>query len=466
MDGFIESFLSGKGYAVNKNALSVIRECDNWYANRVIREFHKRCTVQGEEYEMSRLGFAKRCCSDDANLCEVLEINAGANEEQQKFVKDVLDKNQFETLYREQLEKTSAAGTVACYVRIEKADLYEDGTVKGGIIKLNYVDAECFYPLTVDNKIVVEAAFVGEDLVKSRKQTTLVMFLVENGTYTSETHVFNENGEEKKELAVTARMGDVKPFAVMRNAEVNNIDNMIGYGKPKIWDNIPYFKALDILFNVLYGDLDKSDKLLLINDIIVKYDKDGNPITPSEQAKKIFVMLGEKLPDKKELIQEYNPTIRVEEITKAFELVLSLLSMSFGYGTKKYSFENGQIKTATEYAGERQDQLQELNRQRKQAISYIQDICRAIMWYSNTYMGTSYDIDDDITIEFDDSYIQDKESELERKRNDAMSFDIPKLTIWYLMDAYNLTEGEAAQLVEEKQEQEEKQRQQEEPEED
>ena len=67
MDGFIESFLSGKGYAVNKNALSVIRKCDNWYANRVIREFHKRCTVQGEEYEMSRLGFAKRCCSDDAN---------------------------------------------------------------------------------------------------------------------------------------------------------------------------------------------------------------------------------------------------------------------------------------------------------------------------------------------------------------------------------------------------------------
>ena len=328
------------------------------------------------------------------------------------------------------------------------------------------MDAECFYPLTVDNKIVVEAAFAGGNLVKGRKQTTLVMFLMENGTYKSETHVFNENGEEKKELAVTARMGDVKPFAVMRNAEVNNIDNMIGYGKPKIWDNIPYFKALDILFNVLYGDLDKADKLLLINDIIIKYDQDGNPITPSEQARKIFVMLKEKLPDQKDLIQEYNPTIRVEEITKTFELVLSLLSMSFGYGSKKYSFENGQIKTATEYVGERQDQMQELNRQRKQAISYIRDICRAIMWYSNTYMGTSYDIDDDITIEFDDSYIQDKESELERKRNDAMSFDIPKLTIWYLMDAYNLTEEEAAQLVEEKQEQEEKQRQQEEPEED
>lgn len=464
MDGFIESFLSGKGYTVNKKALSVIQACDDWYANRFIKDFHKRNTVQGEEYELNRLGFAKRCCADDANLCEVIEVNAGANEEQQEFVNDVLEKNQFETLYREQLEKTSAAGTVACYIRIAQGELYEDGSVRGGMIKLNYVDASCFYPLTVENKIVIEAAFAGEDLVKGRKQTTLTMFTKDNENYIAETHIFDSNGAEKKELASSARLGEVKPFAVMRNAEVNNIDNMTGYGKPKIWDNIPYFKALDILFNVLYGDLDKSDKLLLINDMIVKYDKDGNPITPSEQAKKIFVMLGEKLPDQKELIQEYNPTIRVEEITKAFELVLSLLSMSFGYGTKKYSFENGQIKTATEYAGERQDQLQELNRQRKQAISYIQDICRAIMWYSNTYMGTSYNVEDDITIEFDDSYIQDKESELERKRNDAMSFDIPKLTVWYLMDAYNLTEEEATQLVEAKQEQEEEQRQQEEPE--
>lgn len=464
MDGFIESFLSGKGYTVNKKALSVIQACDDWYANRFIKDFHKRNTVQGEEYELNRLGFAKRCCADDANLCEVIEVNAGANKEQQEFVNDVLEKNQFETLYREQLEKTSAAGTVACYIRIAQGELYEDGSVRGGMIKLNYVDASCFYPLTVENKIVIEAAFAGEDLVKGRKQTTLTMFTKDNENYIAETHIFDSNGAEKKELASSARLGEVKPFAVMRNAEVNNIDNMTGYGKPKIWDNIPYFKALDILFNVLYGDLDKSDKLLLINDMIVKYDKDGNPITPSEQARKIFVMLGEKLPNQKELIQEYNPTIRVEEITKAFELVLSLLSMSFGYGTKKYSFENGQIKTATEYAGERQDQLQELNRQRKQAISYIRDICRAIMWYSNTYMGTSYNVEDDITIEFDDSYIQDKESELERKRNDAMSFDIPKLTVWYLMDAYNLTEEEATQLVEAKQEQEEEQRQQEEPE--
>ncbi len=166
------------------------------------------------------------------------------------------------------------------------------------------------------------------------------------------------------------------------------------------------------------------------------------------------MLLGEKLPKDKELIQEYNPDIRIDQITKAFELALSI---SFGYGTKKYSFENGQITTATEYIGERQDQMQELNRQRQEAIRYIQDICRAAMWLSNTFNGTAYDLETEILVDFDDSYITDKETELERKRNDALSFDIPQLLIWYLMDAYSLTEDEAAAIVAAKQEAEERQ---------
>ena len=145
----------------------------------------------------------------------------------------------------------------------------------------------------------------------------------------------------------------------------------------------------------------------------------------------------------------------MEQITKTFELALSLLSMMFGYGTKKYSFENGQITTATEYIGERQDQMQELNRQRQEATRYIQDICRAVMWFSNTFRGTGYDLAADILVDFDDSYITDKEAELERRRNDAMSFDIPQLTIWYLMEAYSLSEEEATAMVAARQEEEE-----------
>lgn len=250
------------------------------------------------------------------------------------------------------------------------------------------------------------------------------------------------------------KLGDIKPFAVMRNAEMNNLDDMQGYGLPKLHNAIPMLKVLDLAYNVLFSDLDKAEKIILINELLCEFDKNGKPKLTPEQ-KKLFVFTGERLPEEKGLIQEYNPEIRIEQITKAFELALSLLSMSFGYGTKKYSFENGQITTATEYIGERQDQMQELNRQRQEATKYIQDICRAVMWFSNTFHGTAYNLDEEIPVDFDDSYITDKESELERMRNDALSFDIPELTIWYLMEAYSLTEEEATALVTKKLEEQE-----------
>ena len=159
-------------------------------------------------------------------------------------------------------------------------------------------------------------------------------------------------------------------------------------------------------------------------------------------------MLGEKLPQQDILIKEYNPEIRVEQITKAFELVLSLISMQFGYGTKKYTFENGKITTATEYIGTKQDSMQELNKQRKQAENYIKDIIHAAMWFSKQFHGTSYNVEEELSIEFDDSYIEDKPAKLESMRADALSFgEVPILKVWYLMEKYNLSEEDAKKYI-------------------
>lgn len=449
MENCVKDLLNKMEYKVNEDALSVIKECDDWYANRQIREFHHRKTVQGSEYDLERMNFAKRCCSDDANLCEVVEINAGKGE-QGEAVRKILEHNRFDTQYRRQLERIPANGTVACYILLDNAMIYEDGHVEGGEIRLNYVDAMSFMPLTVENGDIVEAACSGNTMVNGKKQTTLVVFLKQDGRYKAETHIFDEHGKEQEAKKMVLSLDDVKPFAVMRNAEVNNLDNMDGYGLPKLLAAIPVLKSLDLAFNVLFRDLDKADKLILMNELLCQFDKNGEVITPNEQAKKLFVLLGEKLPDQKELIQEYNPSIRVEELTKTIELLLSLLSMMFGYGTKKYSFENGNITTATEYIGERQDQLQELNRQRKEATDYIRDICRAVMWFENTFHGKSYNLDEDIMIDFDDSYITDKEAELERKRNDAVTFEIKELLEWYLQEAYNVTQDEAKNMIEQR----------------
>lgn len=438
---------------MNSNALDIIKVCDDWYSNRGIEDFHKRTNLNKKEIELNRTNFAKRCCADDANLCEIISVSPEENNASQEFIDKLLSDNRFDVRYREQLEKTSATGTVGAYIYLRNADYLEaaDGamTVKGGDIRINYCDADCIIPLTVENRLVTECAFSATNTVKGKEKTTIVIFTLEEGRYKAETVVFDERGQKVDAESSSIQLGDVKPFAIMTNAEVNNLDNMDGYGLPKIYNSIPLFKAVDLCYNILYGDLEKGDKLVFINELLscLKVDENGEPQLVAQQ-KDLFILLGEKLPQEDSVIKEYNPEIRVEQITKAFELVLSLLSMQFGYGSKKYTFENGKITTATEYIGTKQDAMQELNKQRKQATAYIEDIIHAAMWFSNQFSETNYDIEEALSIEFDDSYVEDKQAKLEAMRADALSFiDVPILKVWYLMEKYNIPEEEAKKYI-------------------
>ena len=74
----------------------------------------------------------------------------------------------------------------------------------------------------------------------------------------------------------------------------------------------------------------------------------------------------------------------------------------------------------------------------------IQDIVRAVLWFANTFQGGSWDIEAEVNVEFDDSYITNKEAELEQMRSDAVSFsDIPIFRIRYIMERLNCDEKQA-----------------------
>ena len=446
MNNTISTYLNEKGYVVNAKADEIIRICEAWYKNEVT-DFHKRKTLNGVEYNLPSLNFAKRCCADDANLCEVIEINAGENESKFQGVLDILKDNKFDTMYRKQLEMLSACGTVGGYIRLDNATMLSNGTITGGTIRINYVNADEIIPLTVINGEIIECAFCGTDLVDGKKITTLVMFTLENGMYQVDSHYFDDNGKELIDRHIMLQLGDVKPFFIMKTAEVNNIDGMTGYGLPKLYSSIPILQCLDLAFNILFSDLDKGEKMIFINELLCDFREDGSPYFTPEQ-KKMFMLLGEKLPQQDTLYKEYNPEIRIQVIKDAFETCLSLLSMAFGYGTKKYTFENGQIKTATEYIGERQDAMQELNKQRAESKSYIEDMVQAIIWFSNKFIGTKWDIDEEICVEFDDSYVNDLQTQIENMRMDAIQFaNVPEFTIQYVMLRLNCDRQEAIKYI-------------------
>lgn len=452
-DFFIRA-LNKRGYTVDEAALNKINLANSWYQNKFIKGFHDAYTISGVKYDLERMNFAKRLCADDANLIEIVEINAQKDEAQNKFVNDIFKKSNFNTMYRQQIEELSALGTEGAYPNIVGATIDADTNevLEVGDIQIQYASCPDIAPLTVKNKEIIEVAFLNQHIKKGTDEhyNMVIFSLNKDKNYDAEIVYFDERGNEKEDLNEILHFGDVKPFAILRIAETNNI-GMKGYGLPKIWNAIPNLKILDLSYTMWRRDLEKSDKIVMINHKLASKDENGNPIPPSKEMKKIFVQIGnEKLPQEGSLYQEYNPTVRMEEVRDSIELALSFLSMSFGYGTKKYTFENGRILTATEYIGERQDLLQEVNKQRENNRKYIEDIVNAIRWIVNNLGDKNTKLDDDeVKVDFDDTYVEDKTAVAKQMREDALSFGIETLTLWYLMKQYNITDKEAKELMNE-----------------
>ena len=78
----------------------------------LIDDFHKRKNLNNKDVELSRMNFAKRCCADDANLCEIISVSPEKETASKEFIEAFLKRNRFNVMYRKQLEKTSATGTV------------------------------------------------------------------------------------------------------------------------------------------------------------------------------------------------------------------------------------------------------------------------------------------------------------------------------------------------------------------
>lgn len=439
---FMAQYLNKLGCKVNTKAFEYIDLANEWYRNKKTK-FHERETISGVKYDLERLNMGKRLCADDANLCEVIEINAQTNTSDNDIVLDVLKSNNFDVMYRKQLEQMSATGTVGAYLRIENADLLENGDIRNGKIVINWVEAKNIVILNCVNNDILECAFMGESYDVKGSKYSVVSFKLDNDKkYVCRTAYFDENGKFINEKIAT--YGEVKPFAIMRVAEVNNLEEMTGYGLPKLFNAIPHLQILDMTFNMWFRDIDKSDKMVFLSKQLGKYNSEKSKYElPSEECKKIFLHVdSSSLPNKDLLVQEYNPVVRINDVRESTELALSMLSLMFGFGTRKYTFEDGRIVTATEYIGSRQDAMQEVNKQRFEAEQYIRGIINAIRWFEKALNNIELK-DDEIKIDFDDTYIIDKEARAESMRNDALSFDIPQLMLEYFMTKYNLSQEEA-----------------------
>lgn len=390
------------------------------------------------ERKLYRMQMAKRISEDWAALLlnektEIALEHAGSAEYLQG--KDgtggVLGYNNFWAEGNELIEKAFAYGTGAFVARAEGAKVNASGKVVADAeckVGIEYVDALSIIPLSVYKSKITECAFVSEFTDKGKNCCYLETHTKgENGNYIIENEYFMIDGGQLKKadlpegIAPQIDTGSALPwFAIFYPNISNNIRYNNGLGISVYANALDNLLGVDIAYNNMLKDFKLGGKKVFYNKSMLKTNSDGKTITPDDVAQQLFQQVGDGLDfDAKAMVQEFNPSLRVTENKDGIQAQLDYLSFKCGMGTHRYQFENGGVKTATEYTGERQELVQHANRHMIVLESALKTLCQAILYIGKTFAGADCDPDTAIKINFEDGFVIDDETRRERDRQDV-----------------------------------------------
>ena len=384
-----------------------------------------------KQRELFRLNMAKRVCEDWAaillNEKTLLQIDDKASSEfiqgaeALKGMGGALGYNNFWAEGNELVEKAFAFGSGAFVLRAENAKLDGRGNIvsdKECRVGIEYIDAMGIIPLSVERSRVTEAAFVSELTRRGREYIYLETHTKdERGNYAITNKYFLVNDGCLKEeplpegLPEKISTGSTTPWFVLIYPNItNNIETQNGLGISVYANAIDNLKGADLAFNNFIRDFKLGGKKVFVNKKMTYQTAEGITVTPDDVAQSLFSMIGDDIDfDSKQMIQEYNPTLRVTENKEGVQSQLDYLSFKCGLGTHRYQFEGGVVKTATEYNGERQELVQHASKHMIVIEAALVSLCRAILYIGKTFCGAAVNPEAAITVQFEDGFVISEE---------------------------------------------------------
>ena len=310
----------------------------------------------------------------------------------------------------------SGTGAFEVFVRKMKVTDKESKLVGGAKIGINYLSAEQIIPISYDNSIMREAAFISERQIDGKSVNLISIHLLnDEGTYDIESFYLDEHGAyiEKEGYGQIVHTGSPVPwFSLIRKSGVNIFDYDSPFGVSIISGAEDVLKGLDCAFDNFITDFKLGRKMVLMSSSMFNTDDEGKVIAPQEAEEQLFINAGDKILDGG-MYQEYNPSLRVAENAAGVQKMLDMFSMRIGLGSKRYVLEGSQINpsTATQFIGERQEMVQNANKEMICIEKALKEVTRAILWIGKNILGENVNPDALITIIADDSYIIDADTE-------------------------------------------------------
>ena len=420
----LQQFFSSQGYDISErlNWDKYITLWESWYRGKV-RKFHTYYIYNGQrkvKMEKKSLQGAKKVAEDWADLLynERVKINLKKKKDTEKL-EEILKQNNATVIINQGIEKSFAIGTGALVVsvqNIEQTDNILD--VTNSRIKLEFVECKKIFPLTWENQKIKECAFV---TTKHRKGQTYIYVamhvLNEFGNYVIKNYMFKgkyssfiDASEEEKEgfIAEFDTKSNIPWFSIITPNICNNIDSESPFGLSVYANSIDTLMSLDNSYDGLDNEAVIGRRRTFVAEEMLTFD-DGEGrwvFDPND----ISVYRMPKGFNKDSMIEHDDASLRTSSYIESVNYQLNILSSKVGFGNERYKFDGQAIQTATGVISENSDMYRTIKKHEQVLENSLVTIIKAIA-YASTNFGNQIIDATKVTIDFDDSIIEDKGAE-------------------------------------------------------
>lgn len=421
----------------------------DWYKGKV-ETFHNYKVYQGKKkiaVERKSLGMAARACQRWADLLlnEKVEINAD-DEYTEERLQDILHSVNFYVRANNLIEAAFAVGG-GFFIQ------YWDGEKTAQ----KYVLQEFMYPITYDSGRLTEAAFSTRKHIDGKEYVYL------------ETHLLDDNGEYVIDNALLASDGgglaEVSPqfyeqhniipkfethskaplFQMVRPNVANRGNFNSPYGTSVFSGAIDILKVIDTVYDSYYKEFLLGKKRIFVTDGVanINFDKStGETIDVFDPNDEVFYRLPEN--ENGAPITESNLGLRVAEHDMALQTQLNCFSQACGFGSNGFKWDAGNVATATQIISENSEMFRTLKKHETLLSDTITAMVKGLLFIESKFGGdTKLKLDADITVNFDDSIIEDT-AEIKRQAMLEMNAGLID-DIEYYQTVFKMSEEQALQ---------------------
>ena len=456
----LQQFFSSQGYDISEklNWESYIDIWNSWYKGKV-RKFHTYYIYNGQrkvKMEKKSMQGAKKVSEDWADLLYNEKVNINLKKKKDtELLREILKQNNATVIINKGIEKSFALGTGALVVSVQ--DMEQDETnniidVTNAKIKLEFVEAKKIIPLTWENGIVKECAFVTVKYKKGQTYIYVAMHVLnKSGNYVIKNYMFKgkynsfvEANEEEKEGFIDKfdTKGNIPWFAIITPNICNNIDSESPFGISVYANSIDTLKSLDNAYDGLDNEVIIGRRRIFVSSEMLSYDDgEGRMVfDPSD----ISVYRMPQGFNKDSMIEHDDANLRTSSFIEAVNYQLNILSSKVGFGNERYKFDGQAIQTATGVISENSDMFRTIKKHEQVLESSLTTIVKAIAYASSTFGNQTIDATK-VTIDFDDSIIEDKGAEQIRAMQEVSQGLRSKLS--YLEKYQSLNEQQAQEQL-------------------